>query len=53
MFNPLSRRDIKFNEGKNLMKNKMKKGVKIDLPLALKNCSSRRVADCVKLAVFG
>jgi len=48
-----SSRDMEVNEEKNCMKNKMKKGVKIGLLLALKNYSSRHVACRVKLVVFG
>jgi len=41
-----------FNEGKNWMKNKVNKGVKIGLPLALKSYSLRRIVGRVILAGF-
>ena len=44
---------MEVNEKKNGMKNKMTKGVKIGLSLALENCSSRRVASHVKVLVLG
>jgi len=38
---------MEVNEGKKWMKNRMKKGVKIGLSLALKNCSPKRIASRV------
>jgi len=49
---PFYRRDMEVNEGKNWMKNKMRKRLKINLPLDAPSWLFKRVLGMLLMAMF-